>query len=220
VSDTEAWGINYENKLSHTTNGGESWQEVAIAGANHAAVKPQEVVFADPRHGWVIGTMTGNNAGLQQIDTFVARTEDGGKHFKVVKVTAPVGSPEQRIANTMLRYRGPQDLWLALGGKSALLKSSDGGKTWRQVPVPIEQVNDIAIADNKQIWVVGLRGASNAVAVSNDAGKSWQDIPVGAEKMRGRTNVKRVFALDRKNVWIIVEDRSSVPYSYFVLKCK
>ncbi len=68
-----------------------------------------------------------------------------------------------------------QEAW-AVGKRGLLLRSGDGGKTWRQVPSGVlNSLNKITFKDGKG-WIVGNDGI---ILHSSDAGEHWAPVKSG-----------------------------------------
>lgn len=55
LSAQEGWAVGDGGTALHTTDGGKSWQRVPTGAESVAQAHLMRVVFADPRHGWIIG---------------------------------------------------------------------------------------------------------------------------------------------------------------------
>jgi photosystem II stability/assembly factor-like uncharacterized protein len=115
-------------------------------------------------------------------------TTDGGQHWEDVYTTP--------LALVQLAFTGASEGWL-LGGQCSqpnsdsacawqLLKTSDGGRSWRASPLPVRSgyiagsyATDLAhptVADGWVAVTTGGLGKATLLA-SHDGGKSWQTLP-------------------------------------------
>jgi len=61
---------------------------------------------------------------------------------------------------------------VAVGLRGVILRSEDGGVSWRQMPTPVaSDLLDVSFVSSLQGWVVGQDGV---VLVSDDGGKTWR----------------------------------------------
>ncbi|MBB3060339.1 WD40/YVTN/BNR-like repeat-containing protein [Microbulbifer rhizosphaerae] len=72
---------------------------------------------------------------------------------------------------------GPHSLWVS-GTDNTVFKSTDNGKSWRDVSVkqePVTDFRDIALFDDKTAMVMGVgSGPQSRLYLTEDGGKSWQ----------------------------------------------
>ena len=138
--------------LYRTADGGQAWQSATIDtnGAEGRAVTcyPQvlALTFADAQHGWLLASLFGGNAGLQ--DVVLYRTGDGGATWALVgagykpvdREAGPVPASGLPVMGSKfgLRFVDAQHGWLTGNARSDsiwLYASSDGGATWQpQLP--------------------------------------------------------------------------------------
>ncbi len=139
------------------------------AGAGAAVVS---LSFADALHGWAL---TSVSSGLAPSSTVYATT-DGGGHWQRIATKVPVEGH--------LRFTSPTDGWgLSL---TQLEHTTDGGRTWRTVPIAATPVLPENVT--RQLWSVSVFGNRMVVAgldpnrtgvedffveVSNDGGAHW-----------------------------------------------
>lgn len=92
---------------------------------------------------------------------------------------APVGPALQRAAvisalasrSVLQGAARAGDRLVAVGERGIVLLSDDGGKTWRQVPVPVSVgLTGVRFVDAQHGWIVGHGGV---VLASSDGGQTW-----------------------------------------------
>jgi len=132
VDDRTGWAVGIGGLILHTEDGGLSWvkQESAVRSFLYG------VHFVDSNEGWAVG------------DGVILHTVDGGRRWEV-----------QAKGSWVLKsvyFPNPALGW-AVGNGGALLKTTDGGKSWRRERVAVEDdLLDISQGGTK-VWVVGGR---------------------------------------------------------------
>jgi len=102
-------------------------------------------------------------------------------------------------------FRGADLAWLITERDGALLSTSDGGKTWNQVPGNAvgAKFDVVAFNDRKRGWAVNNKGW---VWKSDDGGESWLEIsrltPTGSDDWQFNSAGQIKF-IDDRNGWII-----------------
>jgi photosystem II stability/assembly factor-like uncharacterized protein len=144
-----------------THDGGATWKRQPVP--LHLALRG--VDFVTPRLGFAVGC-----------DGAIIRTTDGRRWHDVRS-----GTTNSLYAVEFLDERNG---WAV--GDGVLLRTADGGQTWRQAPHPAPGVQfaDVSFADALHGWVVGgsisSHGNWGATAlVTSDGGESWfeQEVP-------------------------------------------
>ncbi len=172
-------GRNAGNVLVPTTvysthNGGDSWQE--STSLNPAGVKIKIVSYGE-QHAWVLGTWY---------------THDGGRTWHKA-----AGIPDS-VAQLSLFFLDENNGW-SCGRDGAVMRSRDGGATWREVTRPTaNDLNEIYFIDENHGWVVGKWGF---VAETKDGGDSWQWLM----EMPGNT-LSQIHFTDENNGYAIGTD--------------
>lgn len=91
-------------------------------------------------------------------------------------------------------------VWL-VGANGKILRSQDGGGTWKRQHSPVNaNLQDIAAWNDKRAVVVGNRGT---IIITADGGKSWRSIDVGPFKIANK--LLRVKALPSGQAWTVGE---------------
>src|SRR2546425_164391 len=173
LSTDRAFIVGYGGKIIETTDGGRSW-EGRPSGIETALYA---VRFTDGQHGWVVGQ-----------EGVVLHTADGGKSWQ----------PQESNAIFKETDGGKQNLYLfgldaldndhawAVGDRSILVSTSDGGKTWRARQVPMEAdlsggetlaaadpiFYDVKFTDMQHGWIVGEFGK---IMHTEDGGETWHE---------------------------------------------
>lgn len=140
------WAVGEYGYIYHTKNGGITWEKQA--GKFEISVDTGEpeggnilfdVVAIDQKTAWAVG-----------IESYVARTLDGGKTWQEVKLNVPK-------MHLFCVYADKTGMIL-IGGKGIFLSSADGGKTWK---------NPAFVPPFPYGWLYGLtrRGTSAFVSV-------------------------------------------------------
>lgn len=161
-----------------TSDGGRRWQRLALPGGAEA----QRPAFADARHAWVWDPAPGA----------LYATADAGAHWRRL---AGLGLPAADPVPGTISFRDPLHGWLAAPAGSpapTLYVTSDGGETWRALPLPppdggwpagdqLDPGPAVVAADGSgqlvtgelQHWGYGLVALSYWVAATADAGVTW-----------------------------------------------
>lgn len=185
-----ASGTNNPNEptaVVKTADGGETWTAIDL-GAEAAILV--DIHFRDRNEGWVVGGADvvkhpGRDPVREDVIPVVLHTTDGGETWENV------------VARREIRQQFPQGEWgwkiqvldektmfvaLEKDHDGAVLRSDDGGKTWRRLPINDRQRNanleGIGFVDGDRGWVGGWgdytfgRGSTSA---TSDGGLTWDD---------------------------------------------
>jgi hypothetical protein len=160
VSPSEGWIVTERTHILHTEDGGKTWQ-----------IQFQEddfilkaISFCDPLNGWVVGEY-----GL------IYHTKDGGKSwvkeagsFGISESTGVVEGGNQLFGIAAVT---PHVAW-AVGIDGFVVRTEDGGDTWKSVnvPVPRNPLYCISIGINGAIAIGGKR----VFVISDDGGDTWK----------------------------------------------
>ena len=173
ISKDRAIIVGYGGKIARTTDGGSNWT-LADSGTDLALYA---VRMADENHGWIVG-----QEGL------MLRTDDGGKTWQKQESNATFKETDgstKRAYLFSLHALDPNTAW-AVGDRSMLTSTTDGGKTWtsRKVPMELDTSGgetlaaadpifyDVRFIDRQEGWIVGEFGK---IMHTTDGGQTWRE---------------------------------------------
>lgn len=102
--------------------------------------------------------------------TFAVQAEDdeGGDP---VATARPAQMAPLVAKSIIMDIRKAGDAYVAVGEKGHILRSTDGAKTWKQMPSPSRSmIASLYVQDDSNLWAVG---ADYSILHSSDAGKTW-----------------------------------------------
>lgn len=169
-----------------TEDGGRSWSRTVIKTGYDTTVLPYSVDFLDARHGWVL---VGPEYGMIKQGGRLFRTRDGGRTWERVSAFNP-GDP---LAPGRVTFINETLGFLTCNGASTgpmhLYRSSDSGRTWHLVRLPIPPGIDspetftqigspVRVADQKLLLVAASvqdphGHAATLIYASADRGITW-----------------------------------------------
>ncbi len=156
--------------ITHTTNGGRTWQaQWTRNGAESYWFN--NVVALSPQVALVSGFPYGRQGG-----GVVLRTEDGGAGWTPMHV-----SDNPQAAYSSLIFRRDGRTGFVISTTDGLLVTRDGGLTWTPMALPSSPTRiwvatrcNISLPDDNTIVV----GGDNALVRSTDDGQHWQVLPL------------------------------------------
>lgn len=197
------WIVGGGGTILHTSDGGASWQAQASGSTETFC----QVVALDADHAWARGTdafvrtrdagrtweplppggpvnFVDSDVGFRVAENVVQRTGDGGLHWSDVATLDAnyvLGRMDFQDANNGLLggydYAGPD-----APRRAALLRTRDGGKTWREEAMgaePNEQVNAVRLFGDDDEWAL----ASGHEYRTTDSGRTWTRHWLGASAL-------------------------------------
>ncbi|HVR97165.1 MAG TPA: hypothetical protein VMW27_11160 [Thermoanaerobaculia bacterium] len=173
------WGENPERGVFKTTDGGRTWKKVLYVdprtGAADLVMDPQNpnklfaALWDHRRQPWTFRS-GGPGSGLYV-------TYDGGESWK--RLTEDDGLPKGNLGRIGLAISrsNPQTVYaLVEAGRSALIRSDDGGRTWKTATA------DQRVADRPfyyadihvdPVWPNRVYSLASRITVSDDGGKTF-----------------------------------------------
>jgi photosystem II stability/assembly factor-like uncharacterized protein len=187
LSGAEAWiseasglglqaGQNPAVIVSHTTNGGQTWQSAALSVTVPDGVFSMS--FSNDQDGWAeaeLGGATGNDL----MELF--RTTDGGKSWVALSTNGFVS--QDHIPNTFpygghatgITFINASTGWVVNTDK--LYITHDGGTTWRQQAIAVATGQSIALPIFFSTQD-GLLPTGSQLFVTHDGGTTWKPGPL------------------------------------------
>ncbi|MCO6456977.1 MAG: hypothetical protein J5I93_16885 [Pirellulaceae bacterium] len=180
--------------LWKTVNAGTTWTPIF----DHHGSYSIGCVTIDPNNRHVVWVGTGEDVGGRHVGygDGVYRSLDGGKSFQNLGLKAT-----EHIARILVDPRNSDVVYVAAqgplwspGGERGLYKTTDGGKSWRQVLAkgPYTGVTDVvfdprnpdvlyAATHQRQrtVWALLNGGPETGIHKSTDAGETWRQLGGG-----------------------------------------
>jgi photosystem II stability/assembly factor-like uncharacterized protein len=177
-----------------TTNAGTTWAPVFDNEGSYSI----GTIVLDPKNPFTVWAGTGENNSQRSVayGDGVYRSDDGGKSWKNVGLKA-----SERIGRIAIDPRNSDSVYIAAqgplwgpGGDRGLFKTTDGGKTWKNILSISENtgVTDVVIDSNspdtvyaasyqrrRHVWTLINGGPESAIYKSTDAGATWNKLRVG-----------------------------------------
>ena len=177
-----------------TTNAGTTWLPVFDNQGSYSI----GTVELDPKNPLTVWVGTGENNSQRSVSygDGVYRSDDGGKSWRNVGLKA-----SERIGRIAIDPRNSDAVYIAAqgplwgpGGDRGLFKTTDGGKTWKNILSISENtgVTDVVIDPNnpdtvyaasyqrrRHVWTFINGGPESAIHKSTDAGATWSKLRAG-----------------------------------------
>jgi photosystem II stability/assembly factor-like uncharacterized protein len=160
ITPLKGWIVTEQTHILFTDDGGRTWR-IQFSDEDYIL---KAISFADPLHGWVVGEYG-----------YIYRTRDGGVtwekqagHFDISDETGHV------VGGTFLfdvMAIDSQRAW-AVGIDGYVIKTEDGGKTWREVQTGTSKTQLFTIISDKTDTI--LIGGNGMFLSSSDRGRSWE----------------------------------------------
>ena len=178
--EKEGWITGTTGTLLHTVDGGKSWKAVDLQ-TNRFLTK---IFFLNENKGFIIG---------EESSFYYA--EDGGKTWQ--KGLAEVkddtyGDPFiVEIFNDMA-FADSEVGWI-VGETGLILKTEDGGKTWKQQKLDTPAgLNTVAVLDRQRAFVGGEQGA---LFRTLDGGKTWEKKDITVFELGNEPLKKQIYRI-------------------------
>src|SRR5882672_3608857 len=177
-----------------TLNAGTTWTPVFDREGSYSI----GCIVLDPKNPLTVWVGTGENNSQRSVSygNGVYRSDDGGKSWKNVglKTSEHIGRIAIDPKDSNIVYVAAQGPLWGPGGERGLYKTTDGGKTWKQILKISENtgVTDVAIdpRDPDTIYAASYQrrrhmftlvdgGPESALYKSTDAGATWNKMRAG-----------------------------------------
>lgn len=179
-----AAGTQYPNRaagIMHTADGGQTWKSIAMAAHANLLI---DTYFIDDTHGWVVGGQGGTS--YDKLKPVVLFTADGGQTWENRLQNSGIDFPTGEWG-WKIQFLSPQLGFVSLenDAAAAILKTTDGGQSWKRIVVNDPQKNveleGIGFINEKVGWVGGwghnfvAGNADGTTSGTTDGGVTWFD---------------------------------------------
>jgi photosystem II stability/assembly factor-like uncharacterized protein len=177
-----------------TVNNGTTWTPVFDNEGSYSI----GTVVLDPKNPLTVWVGTGENNSQRSVSygNGVYRSDDGGKSWKNVglKASEHIGRIAIDPKDSKIVYVAAQGPLWGPGGDRGLFKTTDGGRTWKNILSISENtgVTDVAIDPQnpetiyaasyqrrRHMWTLIDGGPESAIYKSTDAGATWNKVRAG-----------------------------------------
>jgi photosystem II stability/assembly factor-like uncharacterized protein len=165
--------------LLRTADGGDRWLAARLPDGIAGGLT--DVAFADLRHGWAVGHLTGTGPANAAGGLLLATT-DGGATWTAQALPDGIG----RLGRVAVVDAG--HAWATgttLAGRPVVVATTDGGATWTSQTLPdgIRELRDVAFVGRERGWAVGAlpvpqpseagKDDPGVILTTTDGGASW-----------------------------------------------
>ena len=166
-------------RLIVTHDGGNSWQTLPDP-VSPGFTFAQSLAFQTSVRGWLLA---GSQPGAGEQGKEVFATNDGGQSWTKLAWTGLMGQSQNSARGGLPigGYIGPmvsssdRDVWIA-SARGGLLHSADGGKMWKDAPIPSHYFVAVHFADAKNGWALSIEGPG--LWATTDGGLTWRQVPL------------------------------------------
>lgn len=214
IDENNGWAVGFNGKTIKTSNGGQTWLDVAIPGVGFQTLICTQ--FLNVNTGWVFGasfpfkTTDAGNTWIQGstdqgakwasfadantgylltfsiTNTLVQKTTDGGTNWVTQNLPNPGNMWRINMINANTGY--------VCGDGGRLFRTTDGG-TWTTVPTPTQ--NNYTTTDWFDIDHGALGAGSGFAAKTTNGGQSWM------VRNTGGSSVWRMLMASPDTVWSV-----------------
>ena len=177
-----------------TANAGVTWTPIFDNEASYSI----GAIAADPKNFLTVWVGTGENNSQRSVSygSGLYRSDDGGRSWRNVglKTSEHIGRIVLDPKDSNIVYVAAQGPLWGPGGDRGLFKTTDGGKTWKNILNISENtgVTDVVIDPNdpntiyaaayqrrRHMWTLINGGPESAIYKSTDAGATWNKLRTG-----------------------------------------
>lgn len=172
--------IGFDGKILYSDDKGNTWHFVQLS----PWYSYKEIAFKSDNTGLIIGGNSFNSGIIIRID------KDGNS----------LGYDSLGIELNKIEMADDNTGYISCYG--AVMKTTDGGKTWGYLGVKNDNFTGIHIHNQSEIWVCGIAGS---IFHSKDAGANWEKYRNGNSLANGNYTLKDIYFVDGQNGWAVGE---------------
>lgn len=177
-----------------TTNAGTTWTPIFDNEASYSI----GAIAVDPKNFLTVWVGTGENNSQRSVSygSGLYKSDDGGRSWRNIglKTSEHIGRIEIDPKDPNIVYVASQGPLWGPGGERGLFKTTDGGKTWKNILNLSENtgVTDVVIDPRdpntiyaaayqrrRHMWTLINGGPESAIYKSTDAGATWNKLRAG-----------------------------------------
>lgn len=168
VNAQKGWAVGEFGTILHTRDGGTHWQ---AQQSGEADLLLEGVRFLDEKRGFVVG----------EFGTILATSDGGARWTSIFQKAEEILDIESlgKLRPTLFNLDFQDNkIGVAVGVGGSILRSQDGGRTWKDTSSPTTNHLYRVKFINGNLYAVGLRGT---LLVSADQGLNWKILPLPRE---------------------------------------
>lgn len=172
--DAKTGWVTTDRRILVTRDGGVSWEPARTPCplGIHSLINAQT--------GWILCSAPSGGAGIEQKRLF--RTDDGGRTWRLIAETSPLGEPEGSIPfssySSDLFFLDEQNGWLSTT-RGEILFTSDGGRSWTRLANlgDLSELRDLKFFSGKTGLVILTERTKefSSLMETSDGGRSWME---------------------------------------------
>jgi photosystem II stability/assembly factor-like uncharacterized protein len=142
LDNSQGWALTGDGAFCRTLDGGENWTLLSRPGGGRRVVGALSIHFIDPAHGFLLTSFS------------IRRSEDGGTTWVFCGPPRNRGNAGESLSSC--QFLDAKHGWVG-GANGSLYRTTDGGKTWRELRVGAGSysVGDISFVTESLGWVRG-----------------------------------------------------------------
>lgn len=161
------WAVGARGTMLGTTDGGATWN-AAPRPATDSLLTMSSVFFLDNARGWVTA-----NYGLSNDSTLILRTVDGGLNWDTLR--------SENRALLAIQFLNA-DTGYAVGKFHYIIKTTNGGQTWRPLINPVRSVQHFVALRFLSTTVGYVVGTGGNIIRTLNGGNTWTLEPTGTSR--------------------------------------
>ncbi len=160
LTPLKGWIVSERTHILGTDDGGKTWQ---IRFQDEDFIL-KSISFCDEQHGWAVGEYG-----------FIYGTKDGGATWKKQAGSFDISEKTGEVVAGNFLFDvvaiDPQTAW-AVGIDGCVLRTPDGGKTWKEIKTGASKTQLFCVSSNKAGTI--LIGGNTVFLASTDQGTTWK----------------------------------------------